>query len=91
MSYTERRRYSEGLDGPGLIPGSAKFSSSPQHPDRLLRPTQRHVQSVPGALSPGFMRGRDIDLTTHHHPMQRSREMELYLHSPIFLHGIVLE
>jgi hypothetical protein len=27
-----------GLDGPGSIPGSTRFVSSPQHPDRLWGP-----------------------------------------------------
>jgi hypothetical protein len=37
------------LDGPGSIPSSARFFSSPQGSDR---PTQPPIQWVPGALSP---------------------------------------
>jgi hypothetical protein len=48
------------MNYPGSIPGSARFSSSPQRPDRLwgLPP----IQWVPGALSPGVKRqGREAD------------------------------
>jgi hypothetical protein len=31
-----------------------------------------------------------MKLTTHLHPLPRSRMMELYLHSPLCLHGVVL-
>jgi hypothetical protein len=37
-----------------------------------------------GSLYPG------VKLTTHTHVMLRSRMMELYLHFPIHLHGVVL-
>jgi hypothetical protein len=33
--------------------------------------------------------GRGVKLTTHLHPMPRSRIVELHLHSTIHLHGIV--
>jgi hypothetical protein len=32
-----------------------------------LRPTKPPIQSVPGVLSPGVKRGRDVTLTTHPH------------------------
>jgi hypothetical protein len=32
-----------------------------------------------------------VKLTTHLHLLPRSRKVELYLHSPIRLHGIVLK
>jgi hypothetical protein len=49
------------LDGPGSIPGSARFFSSPERLDRL-GPTQPRIRWVPGALSPGVKRqGRDAD------------------------------
>jgi hypothetical protein len=41
-----------GLDGSGLIPGSARFLSSPQR----LGPTQSPIQWVTEALSPGLKR-----------------------------------
>jgi hypothetical protein len=31
-----------------------------------------------------------VKLTTHLQPVPKSRMVELYLHSPIFVHGIVL-
>jgi hypothetical protein len=42
------------------------------------------VQTESGAQS-----GRDVKLTTHVQLVQRSRNVELYLYSPICLHGIV--
>jgi hypothetical protein len=45
-----RSRYSNGLDGTGLIPGSARFFSSPQFPDRPWGPPSLLLE--PGALSP---------------------------------------
>jgi hypothetical protein len=37
-----------------------------------LGPTQPPVQWLPGVLSPGLMRGRDVTLTTHPHLLPRS-------------------
>jgi hypothetical protein len=74
------------LDGPGSIPSSARFFSSPQIPNRLWGP--------PSLLSNGyrglFSRGRGVKLTTHLHLAPRSRKVELFLHSPICVRGIVL-
>jgi hypothetical protein len=67
------------LDGPGSIPGSARFLISPQRPDRLCGPLS--------LLSNGY---RGVKLTTHLHLVPRSRMVELYLHSPICLHSVVL-
>jgi hypothetical protein len=55
-----------------------------------LGPTQPPIQWVPGALSLGVKRsGREVD-----HSPPSSAEVkecvELYLHSPIRLHGVVL-
>jgi hypothetical protein len=57
------------LDGLGSIPSSARFFSSPQHPDQLWGPLS--------LLSNG----------THLHLVPRSTKVELYLYSPICLHG----
>jgi hypothetical protein len=33
---------------------------------------------------------QDVEITTYHHIVPRSRMVELYLHSPIRLHDVVL-
>jgi hypothetical protein len=38
----------------------------------ILGPTQPPVQWIPGVLSPGVKRGRDVMLTTHPHLVPRS-------------------
>jgi hypothetical protein len=55
-----------------------------------LRPTQPPIQWVPEALSLGVkLPGREAD---HSHPSSDEVKewVELYLHSPIRLHGVVL-
>jgi hypothetical protein len=50
------------------------------------------AQTGPGthpASSPMATGGRGVKLTTHHHLEPRSRIVELYLHSPVRLHGVV--
>jgi hypothetical protein len=52
-----------------------------------LGPTQPPIQRIPGVLSPGIKQlGREVD---HSPPVLRSRMVELYLHSPICLLGLV--
>jgi hypothetical protein len=76
-----------GLDGQGLIPGRSKrFVSTPQHP-----------RGPPSLLSNGY-RGpfpqgwsnQGVKPTTHLHLLLRSRMVELYFHSSVLLHGVVL-
>jgi hypothetical protein len=56
----------------------------PRRLDRLWGPTQPSIKWVPGDLSPGAKRQkREAD----HSPPPN---VELYLHSPIRLHGVVL-
>jgi hypothetical protein len=56
----------------------------------VLGPIQPPIQWVPGALSLGVKRP-GVKLTTHLHLVPSSKEcVELYLHSPIRLHGVVL-
>jgi hypothetical protein len=47
-----------------------------------LRPTQPPVQWVPGVLCLGIKRGRGVTLTTHPHPVPRSRMCRSYISSP---------
>jgi hypothetical protein len=52
-----------------------------------------HPASYPvgkGTLSLGVKWGTGVKLTTHLHLVLRVRTLELYLHSPIRLHGVVL-
>jgi hypothetical protein len=42
-----------------------------------------------GASPPGVKKS-GLKMTTHLHLVPKSRRVELYLHSPIWLHGIVL-
>jgi hypothetical protein len=47
------------------------------------------VQWVPGVLSPGVKRGREVRLTTHPHLVPRSRMIRSYTSSPPKrLHGV---
>jgi hypothetical protein len=78
-----------GLDDPGSIPGSTRFFSSPQRPDRLWS-TSIHLPNGYPALLPRGLGGRAVKLPTHRHLVLNSRMVELYLHSLICLHGIVL-
>jgi hypothetical protein len=74
-----------GLDGRDLIPGKGKIFllSTPSRP--ALEPTQLLIQWVTGALSSEVKQpGGEAD----HSPP--SRVVELYVHSPICLYGIVL-
>jgi hypothetical protein len=78
------------LHGPGSIPGTRRFFSFPQRPDQLWDP--------PSLLSNGYRElflqrsksNRGVKMTTHLHPVLRSRIVELYLHSPICIHSIML-
>jgi hypothetical protein len=70
-----------GLDGPGAVPGGARFFSSPQCPDQLWGP--------PNLLLNGYLElfpwgkiSRDMKLITRLHHVPRSRKVELYPHSP---------
>jgi hypothetical protein len=53
-----------------------------------LGPTQPPIQCVTDVLSPG-VRWKERDLTTHLHLVPRLRMVELYLHSLIYLHGVM--
>jgi hypothetical protein len=75
------------------IPGKDKgfFFSSPQHPD-LLWALPASCQMGTGSFFSGDKRGLGVgvNLTTHLHIVPRSKMVELYLHSAIRLHEVVL-
>jgi hypothetical protein len=50
----------------------------------VMGPIQPPIQWTTGAISSG------VKLTIHHRLVPRSRMVELYLHSPIRIYGIVL-
>jgi hypothetical protein len=75
-----------GLDdrGVGVLVGS-RISSSLHRPDRLWG----LPLGVPGALSPGVKR-QCVKLNTHIQLVRSQENVDPYIHSPIRLHGIVL-
>jgi hypothetical protein len=76
-----KSRYSYGLDGLGSIPGSARFFSSPQRPDRFWGPPNLLSNENRGSISLGVKRqGREAD---HSHPSSAEVKKGLY--------GIVLK
>jgi hypothetical protein len=71
-----------------LCKGKILFSS-PQRSDRFWSPPSLLSNGYRG-LSPRGLSGRDVKLTIHLHLIPRSKIVELYLHSPKYLYGIVL-
>jgi hypothetical protein len=79
-----------GLDGQGWIPGRGRKSfSSPQCPDRLCDPPSLLPNGYQG-LFPRKCGSRDVKSTIHLHLVSRSKIVELSLHSPRRLRGVVL-
>jgi hypothetical protein len=75
----------------------SKFESREDQEFSLLHVIQTgfgvHLTSYPMGSRcsfPGGKSGRGMKLTTHFHPLPRSRKVDLYIHSPICLHGVVL-
>jgi hypothetical protein len=66
-----------------------QISPSPQRPYCLWGPLGL-LSSVYRGLLPRGQSGRDVRLTTLLCVIPRTRTVEVYLHSPICLHGIVL-
>jgi hypothetical protein len=61
------------------VPGVLTSFSSPRRPDRLWGPPNLLYNGYRGAVSPGVKRpGREADYVS------------LYIHSPIRLHGVML-
>jgi hypothetical protein len=69
-----------GLDDGGVgvrVPVGSRIFSSPRRPDRL-RPTQPHIQWIPGALSSGVKRpGREAD----HSPPTSAEVKEIWIYT----------
>jgi hypothetical protein len=81
--------YRDKLDGRRSIPGADMRLFSPQRPDRFWGPPSLLYNEYRGPLSPGVKRpGPEVD----HSPQSsaESRIVELYLHSNIRLHDIML-
>jgi hypothetical protein len=78
------------LDGRGSIPGGERFFSSLKRQERLWGELSLLSNGFQGL----FLRrksGWGVKLTTHLHLAPRSKMVKLYLHSPIRLHGVVLD
>jgi hypothetical protein len=75
------------LDMRDSIPGSSKnFFSSSSPPDQLWFLSSKRSWRT-------FLReenGWRVKLATHLHPVAKSRTIEMYLHIPIHLHGVML-
>jgi hypothetical protein len=80
--YVQSMRVVTGMHFRSRCSDGARFSSSPMTSRPALGPTHRGL----------FLRGRSrgLKLVTHLHLVPRSIIVELYLLSPIRLHGIVL-
>jgi hypothetical protein len=78
------------LDGGVSITGGGKrFFSTSQRSDPLWGPSSFLTNGSRG-LFPRGLSVRGVMLTTHLHQVPRSRMVELYLHSPLSLRGIVV-
>jgi hypothetical protein len=79
-----------GLNERGSIPGRGKnFLSSPHLSDRLWGTSRLLCNGYRRLFLCGYC-GRSVKLNTHFHLVQRSRMLELYLHSTIRLHDMGL-
>jgi hypothetical protein len=82
-------QYSDGIRAEelGFSPQQGQIFLLSTASSLTLRPKQPPIQWVPAALSPRFKRtGHKADP----HLVPKSRMVELYHHSPIRLHGVVL-
>jgi hypothetical protein len=74
----------------GSTPSKVKrFFSSTQHPDGLWGPPSFAYNGY-RQLFPRGWSGRGVKVTIHLHLVPRLRKMELYLHSHLCLHAVVL-
>jgi hypothetical protein len=74
------------LDGQDLIPGRGKMFLFSIASRLALGPTQPLIQWIRGAGRDS----QDMKLTTYLHLVPRSRVVELYLHSPVCVHVMML-
>jgi hypothetical protein len=85
MGYKREKFCPYWVSDPGsFIPQSGTILTS-----SLVKGVSPPIKWVPGALSRGLS-GRDVKLTTHLQLVPRSRNVDLYIHSPICLHGVML-
>jgi hypothetical protein len=90
LKYSTVDTRDDKLVGQGPIPRREKsFFSSPQSPDRLWGPPSLLFHGYWG-LFPWKWSGQCMKLTNHLHSLPTSRMVEIHLHSPICLHGVVL-
>jgi hypothetical protein len=81
--------HAERMRGQDLIPDRLKrFLSSPEGPDRIWGPPSLVLNGYRG-LSSGIR--RSACETDHSAPSRSSECLELYLHFPICIHGVVLK
>jgi hypothetical protein len=73
-----------GIDGRGSIPSKGEIFVSSAASRPALGPIQPPIKWVHGKISTG------VKLTTNLQLVPRSRIVELYLHTPIRVHGIML-
>jgi hypothetical protein len=79
-----------GIDCRGSNPGKGKIFLSSAASRPSLGPTSASYPMGTGADFPRGKAEMGMKLTIHIHLVPRSRMVELYLHSPIRLDGIVL-
>jgi hypothetical protein len=84
-------RYSDGLQAGRLMLEIEvrDLFTTPQRADRMWDPPSLLSNGYWGLFTQGSS-GQGNQLTTHLHLVSSSRMMELYLCSPIRLHGVVL-
>jgi hypothetical protein len=76
------------MDDRGSIPGRGKIFLFSTASRSALGPTRPPIRGAQGAIFPRVKRLESE--ADHLHLVPRSRKMELYLHSPTCLHGIVI-
>jgi hypothetical protein len=81
-----------GLDDRGIgvrVLVKSRISSPPRRPDRFWGPPSLLPITYRG-LFPGGLSVLGVKLTSHLHLYRGKESVDLYIHSPIRLHGLVL-